>query len=126
MGGIVFLLTLSIRSWKMRGLNHEARFVDLADKVNSEMPHHMVVEVMDGLNDESKALMGARVLVLGVACKRDIGDVRASPALLIIEQLRKKEADSFYHAPYIPDLAGEIEGELESVVLDENELDRVR
>jgi len=108
----------------MRGLNYEARFVDLADKVNSEMPHHVVVKVMDGLNDDGKPLMGARVLVLGVAYKNDIDDVRESPALLIIEQLRKKGADVAYHDPHIPDLAGEIEGELKSVVLDEDELAR--
>ena len=109
-------------SWKMRGLNYEARFVDLADKVNAEMPHHVVVKVMDGLNNEGKPLMGARVLVLGVAYKSDIDDVRESPALLIIEQLRKKGADVAYHDPHIPDLVGDIETEMRSVVLDESEL----
>ena len=111
-------------SWKMRGLNYEARFVDLADKVNAEMPHHVVVKVMEGLNDDGKSLMGARVSVPAVACKNDIDDVRESPALLIIEQLRKKRADVFYHDAHIPDLAGEIEGEMRSVVLDEDELTR--
>ena len=111
-------------SWKMRGLNYEARFVDLADKVNAEMPRHVVMKVMDGLNDDGKALMGARVLVLGVAYKSDIDDVRESPALLIIEQLRKKGADVVYNDPHIPDLSGEIEGDLRSVALNEEELAR--
>ncbi len=109
-------------SWKMRGLDYEARFIDLADKVNSEMPHHVVYKVMDALNDEGKALMGARILVLGVAYKANISDVRESPALLIIEQLRKKGADVVYHDPYVPDLEGEIEGELCSVELTEEEV----
>ncbi len=111
-------------SWKMRGLNYEARFVDLADKVNAEMPHHVVVKIMDGLNDEGKPLMGARVLVLGVAYKANIGDVRESPALLIIEQLRKKGADVVYNDPHVADLVGEIEGEMRSVPLDVGELAR--
>lgn len=111
-------------SWKMRGLNYEARFVDLADIVNSEMPHHVVMKVMDGLNDDGKALMGARVLVLGAAYKSDIDDVRESPALLIIEQLRKKGADVVYNDPHIPDLSGEIEGDLRSMALSEEELAR--
>ena len=68
--------------------------------------------------------MGAHVLVLGVAYKNDIDDVRESPALLIIEQLRKKGADVADHDPHVPDLAGEIEGEMRSVVLDEGELSR--
>ena len=111
-------------SWKMRGLNYEARFVDLADKVNAEMPHYVVNKIMDGLNDDGKALMGARVLVLGVAYKSDISDVRESPALLIIEQLRKKGADVAYNDPHIQDLSGELEGELCSVALSEEELAR--
>jgi UDP-N-acetyl-D-glucosamine dehydrogenase len=109
-------------SWKMRGLDYEARFIDLADKVNSEMPHHVVHKVMDALNDEGKALMGSRVLVLGVAYKADIDDVRESPALLIIEQLRKKGADVVYHDPYVADLGEEIEGDLQSVELTEAEV----
>lgn len=109
-------------SWKMRGLDYEARFIDLADKVNSEMPHHVVHKVMDALNDEGKALMGSRVLILGVAYKSDIDDVRESPALLIIEQLRKKGADVVYHDPHVLDLGEEIEGELQSVDLTEEEI----
>jgi UDP-N-acetyl-D-glucosamine dehydrogenase len=109
-------------SWKMRGLDYEARFIDLADKVNSEMPHHVVHKVMDALNDEGKALMGSRVLVLGVAYKADIDDVRESPALLIIEQLRKKGADVVYHDPYVPELGEEIEGDLRSIELTEAEV----
>ena len=109
-------------SWKMRGLDYEARFIDLADKVNSEMPHHVVHKVMDALNDEGKALRGSRVLVLGVAYKADIDDVRESPALLIIEQLRKKGADVVYHDPYVADLGEEIEGDLQSIELTEAEV----
>ena len=109
-------------SWKMRGLNYEARFVDLADKVNAEMPHHVVHKIMDALNEDGKPLMGSRTLILGVAYKNDIGDVRESPALLIIEQLLKKGADVVYNDPFVPNLDDELEGVGYSVELNETEV----
>jgi UDP-N-acetyl-D-glucosamine dehydrogenase len=109
-------------SWKMRGLDYEARFIDLADKVNSEMPHHVVHKVMDALNDEGKALKGARVLILGVAYKADIDDVRESPALHIIGLLRKKGARVAYNDPHVPRLSLEPDEQMQSVELDEERL----
>ena len=91
-------------SWKMRGMNYEARFIDLADKVNAEMPHHVARKVMDALNDEGKALKGARILVLGVAYKAGTDDVRESPAVNIIEILRRKGSEVSYHDPHVAEL----------------------
>ena len=91
-------------SWKMRGMNYEARFIDLADKVNAEMPHHVARKVMDALNDEGKALKGARILLLGVAYKAGTDDVRESPAVNIIEILRRKGSEVSYHDPHVAEL----------------------
>jgi UDP-N-acetyl-D-glucosamine dehydrogenase len=104
-------------SWKMRGMNYEARFIDLADKVNAEMPHHVARKVMDALNDEGKALKGARILVLGVAYKAGTDDVRESPAVNIIELLRGKGAEVSYHDPHVSALQLESGEELASVEL---------
>ncbi|MCC7260992.1 MAG: nucleotide sugar dehydrogenase [Candidatus Latescibacteria bacterium] len=109
-------------SWKMRGLDYETRFIDLADKVNSSMPHHVVQKVMDALNDEGKALKGSRVLVLGVAYKAGINDVRESPALDIIELLRAKGAKVAYNDPHVPRLPMELGADMHSVELDEERL----
>ncbi len=101
-------------SWKLKTLNYNARFIQLAGEINSEMPRYWVNKVQDALNDAGKAIKGSRVLVLGVAYKKDIDDVRESPALDIIELLRQKGADVRYHDPYVPaishngfELAGE-------------------
>ena len=72
-------------SWKMRGLDYETRFIDLADKINRSMPPNVVEKVQDALNEQGKATRGARGLVLGVAYKADVSDVRESPALYIID-----------------------------------------
>ena len=91
-------------SWKMRGMNYETRFIDLADKINTSMPHHWVEKVQDELNEQGKAVKGAKVLILGVAYKADVSDVRESPALYIIEGLRRKGADVVYNDPHVPTL----------------------
>ena len=88
-------------SWKLRTLNYTARFIELAAEVNSHMPDYVVGKVGDALNDERKAINGSRILVLGVAYKRDVGDVRESPALDVIHLLRLRGADVSYHDPYI-------------------------
>ena len=88
------------------------------------MPHYCVDRIARLLNEDAKSVKGARVLILGVAYKADIDDVRESPALLIIEQLRKKGAVVAYHDPHVPDLGEEIEGELQSVALTEGEIAR--
>lgn len=88
-------------SWKLRALNYTARFIDLASEVNTQMPYHVVNMVMDALNDAGKALHGSKVGVLGMAYKRDIDDVRESPALDIYELLESKGADVTFNDPYV-------------------------
>ena len=89
-------------SWKMKTLNYNARFIQLAGEINSDMPRYWVEKAVDALNDAGKPLKNSRVLVLGVAYKKDIDDLRESPALDIIELLRAKGADVRYHDPYVP------------------------
>jgi UDP-N-acetyl-D-glucosamine dehydrogenase len=91
-------------SWKLRTLKYQARFIELADTINSGMPEHVAVLVADALNDRSKAVRGSRILVSGVAYKRDISDLRESPALDVIDLLRRRGADVSYHDPFIPEL----------------------
>jgi len=79
-------------SWKLRTLNYRARFIELADAVNSEMPEHVVRKVADALNNRSRSVRGSRILLLGVAYKRDIEDVRESPAIEVFHLLRKQGA----------------------------------
>lgn len=89
-------------SWKLRTLNYTARFIELAAEVNSHMPDFVVSKIADGLNDERKAINGSNILVLGVAYKRDVSDVRESPALDVIHLLRGRGANVTYHDPYVP------------------------
>ena len=89
-------------SWKMKTLNYNARFIQLAGEINSDMPRYWVEKAVDALNGAGKPLRNSRVLVLGVAYKKDIDDLRESPALDIIELLRAKGADVRYHDPYVP------------------------
>ena len=111
-------------SWKMRGMDYETRFIDLADKVNASMPHHVVGKIADALNDAGKPVKGSRILILGVAYKADVDDVRESPGLHIIELLRRKGAEVSYSDPHVPQLEIEYGGSLESVELSDGELDR--
>lgn len=89
-------------SWRLRALNYTARFIELASEINTNMPRYVVGLIQDALNQESKALRGSRVLVLGVAYKPDVDDLRESPALDILGLLEKKGALVSYHDPYIP------------------------
>ncbi len=89
-------------SWKMRSLNYNARFIELASEINTNMPRFVTGKVQDALNDHGKALKGSKVLVLGVAYKPDIDDLRESPALDVIHLLQAKGAEVSYHDPYIP------------------------
>lgn len=108
-------------SWKLRTLNYSTRFIDLADSVNTQMPHHVVDRVTEGLNAFRKAVNGARVLILGVAYKPGVNDVRESPAFEIIRLLRMRGAAVVYHDPYVPHL--DHEGfDLDSVELTDAEL----
>lgn len=88
-------------AWKMRGLNYKTRFIDVAGEVNTEMPVFWVRKVADALNRRGRAVNGARVLVLGVAYKRDIDDIRESPALDIIHLLEQRGAVVSFHDPHI-------------------------
>lgn len=94
-------------SWKMRTLNYTARFIELASQINSDMPVFVLDKARSALNSRGKAVNGARVLVLGVSYKRDIGDVRESPALDIMRLLEKDGARVSYHDPFVPRLTEE-------------------
>ena len=89
-------------SWKLRTLAYKARFIELASEINTDMPHYWVQRVQDELNEAAKAVKGSRVLVLGVAYKRDVSDIRESPALDIIHLLEEKGAVVAYHDPHVP------------------------
>ncbi|MGH2709494.1 MAG: nucleotide sugar dehydrogenase, partial [Actinomycetota bacterium] len=89
-------------AWKMRGLNYKTRFIDLAGELNTEMPLFWVRKVAEALNAEGKAVRGASVLVLGVAYKRDIDDIRESPAMDIIRLLGGQGARVSYFDPHVP------------------------
>jgi UDP-N-acetyl-D-glucosamine dehydrogenase len=89
-------------AWKMRGLNYKTRFIDLAGELNTEMPLFWVRKVAEALNLQGKAVRGADVLVLGVAYKRDIDDIRESPALDIIRLLEGQGARVAYSDPHVP------------------------
>ena len=88
-------------SWKMRELNYSARFIELASEINTNMPRYVVNRVMEALNDRGILLKGSRILILGVAYKPDVDDIRESPALDIIGLLDKKGAQVSYHDPHI-------------------------
>jgi UDP-N-acetyl-D-glucosamine dehydrogenase len=120
LGGLCIPVVPHYLAWKLKTLGYEARFIALADEVNSAMPAHVVGLVADALNDAEtpKPLRGARVLLLGVTYKPDVADTRESPPLEVLEILRAKGADAVYHDPLIPMV--EVGGEqLESVALDE-------
>src|SRR2546429_4738224 len=89
-------------SWKAREYDFRTRFIELAGEINMNMPYHVLASVSSALNGHKKAVNGARVLVLGVAYKKDIDDLRESPALTIIELLQKDGAQVSYHDPYFP------------------------
>jgi UDP-N-acetyl-D-glucosamine dehydrogenase len=103
-------------SWKMKSLNYNAHFIELASEINTNMPRYVVSRVMEAMNDRGKTLKGSKVLVLGAAYKSDIDDVRESPSLDVIALLKKKGAIVEYHDPYIPHIHHEREGwKMESV-----------
>jgi UDP-N-acetyl-D-glucosamine dehydrogenase len=89
-------------SWKAKEWDFHTRFIELAGEINMNMPYHVLESVTKALNQHKKALNGAKVLVLGVAYKRDIDDLRESPALTIIELLQKDGAQVSYNDPYFP------------------------
>ena len=108
-------------AWKMRLNGYEARFIAVADEINRAMPDHVVALVTKGLNGRRLAVNGARILALGVAYKRGVGDIRESPALEIIGSLRRSGADVAYVDPHVPAIT--LDGTvLKAVELTEGEL----
>lgn len=91
-------------TWKAREYDFHTRFIELAGEINTNMPYYVVQKVMEALNERGKSLKGAMVLVLGVAYKKDVDDLRESPAIHIIELLREKGAHVEYNDPYVPKL----------------------
>jgi UDP-N-acetyl-D-glucosamine dehydrogenase len=94
-------------SWKLRLNGYEARFIALADDINRSMPRHVVELLSDGLNNREKCVKGASIVVLGVAYKRGVGDVRESPAIDVIKELQRKGAKVCYADPFVSSLAHE-------------------
>ncbi len=91
-------------SWKLKTLNYTARFIEMASEINTSMPVYVVSRVAEALNDDAKAVRNAKIAVLGVAYKRDVDDLRESPALDVIQLLEEKGADVSYHDPYVPSM----------------------
>jgi UDP-N-acetyl-D-glucosamine dehydrogenase len=108
-------------SWKCREHDQQARLIELAGEINDRMPEVVVERVAEALNRQGKSLMGSRVLLVGVSYKKDVGDVRESPALKVMERLHRDGAEVSYHDPYVP-VCMNGKGPMSSVGLDEGVL----
>jgi len=104
LGGHCIPVDPSYLSWKMKSLDFSARFIELAIDVNTSMPKHVAGRVADLLNEDRMPVNGSRVLILGVAYKSDVGDVRESPAMDVIEALEAKGAEISYHDPHVSEV----------------------
>ncbi len=102
LGGHCIPIDPAYLAWKLKALNYRARFIELATEVNSDMPNQVIGKITDALNAHKKSVRGSKVLILGVAYKKDVSDTRESPALDILEMLEGKGADVNYHDPYVP------------------------
>lgn len=121
LGGHCIPIDPEYLAWKLKTLDYNARFIQLASEINFGMPHYVLGKIVHALNRERKALNGSQVLVLGVTYKADIGDLRESPALDLLHLLSEEGAQVEYHDPYVPALR--IDGlRMESVNLDEHVL----
>jgi UDP-N-acetyl-D-glucosamine dehydrogenase len=109
-GGHCIPLDPHYLAWKMRSLNYKTRFIELAGEVNTAMPQFVVDKVAQALNAVRKPVNGSEVLILGVAYKRDINDVRESPALDVIKLLEAQGASVTYHDPYVPTVRDDVDG----------------
>ncbi|HEX3391396.1 MAG TPA: nucleotide sugar dehydrogenase [Solirubrobacteraceae bacterium] len=105
MGGHCMPVDPFYLSWRAREFDMTTEFIELAGKINQQMPYHCVAKVQRALNDAGRAVKGARVAVFGVSYKPGVGDTRESPALKIIELLRELGAELSYHDPHVPALA---------------------
>jgi UDP-N-acetyl-D-glucosamine dehydrogenase len=92
-------------SWKLKTLDYTARFIELAAEINSAMPHYVVSKINTALNEQRRSFNGATILILGVAYKRNVGDIRESPALDIIQALVALKAVVLYNDEYVPSLS---------------------
>jgi UDP-N-acetyl-D-glucosamine dehydrogenase len=104
MGGHCIPIDPFYLSWKAREYDFTTRFIHLAGEINVHIHYYVVAKIQDALNQQGKSLKGAKVLILGVAYKKDVDDARESPALAIMELLQKKGAELLYHDPFIPEL----------------------
>ncbi|MBI4169627.1 MAG: nucleotide sugar dehydrogenase [Acidobacteria bacterium] len=109
-------------SWKLKTLNYYAKFIELASEINGNMPHYVVGKAVDALNEQEKSVRGARILILGVAYKKDVGDVRESPAMDVIKLLADRGADIRYSDPYAPEIVMDEGARHRSTPLDEKAL----
>jgi UDP-N-acetyl-D-glucosamine dehydrogenase len=89
-------------TWKAREFEFQTRFIELAGEINTSMPYHVVQRTMEALNSEEKTLKGSHILVLGLAYKKNVDDLRESPSIRIIELLRERGAEVEYHDPFCP------------------------
>ena len=105
MGGHCLPVDPFYLSWRAREFDMATEFIELAGKVNQQMPYHCVAKAQRALNDRGLSVKGARVLVVGVSYKPGVGDMRESPALKIISLLRELGAEVAYHDPHVPALA---------------------
>jgi len=106
-------------SWKLRNFNYSAKFIELAGEINSYMPKFVLSKIIDALNTHKKAVKGSKILVLGLAYKKDINDTRESPAVDILEMLKEKGADVYYSDPHIKSFKNKVI-ELKSQILTED------
>ena len=106
-------------SWKLKTLNYYAKFIELASEINGNMPLYVVTKIVDALNEKRKSVKGSRVLVLGVAYKRDISDVRESPALDVIKLLQDRGAEVAFNDPFATEIHLD-HGTLKSVPLSDD------
>ena len=114
-------------SWKAKEYDFNTRFIELAGEINTGMPDYVVSKIIDGLNKNGKCLKTAKILMLGVAYKKDTDDIRESPAVKIIDILKNKGAGIDYHDPYIPSFSGMRHYPniaMKSVILSEKQLGR--
>jgi len=124
LGGHCLPIDPSYLSWKLRTLDYRARFIELASEINTEMPYFVTNKIIDGLNGFRKSVNGSKILVLGVAYKKDIDDIRESPALDIIKILKEKGAEVIFNDPNVPFIKTD-ELKMSSVVIDEELLKKM-
>jgi UDP-N-acetyl-D-glucosamine dehydrogenase len=106
LGGHCIPLDPHYLAWKLKTLDYRARFIELADDINTRMPHYVVSRIGDVLNEVCKSLKGSKILVLGIAYKSDTNDIRESPALEVIHHLQAKGSEVFFHDPFITEVPG--------------------